>query len=178
LNLHSIVRGAITSVNPDTPSIWLKGVGYTTLPNGVQIPIYQPFFNVPVQVQGLSNQDLQHINYLNLEGVLRKVYAYSAVNGAVRAAFQGGDLLVFNDWNPVGVKDASGQWVRDSSGQIVMTYSQRYWKVVQVSERWPDNVAQGWTSAIIWQQTDSTQFVLDSNGKIVVDSNGHLVTSQ
>ena len=179
MNLHSIVRSAITSVNPDTPvdlapELRLRNARLMR----TQVPIYQPNFGVMVQIQGTSAQDLQHVNYLNLQSVLRKIYAYSAVNGAVRVALQGGDLLVFEDWNPVPVLDSNGGFIYDSNGDKVMTFAQRYWKVVQVLERWPDNVANGWTSAIIAEQTDSTRFVIDSNGDIAVDSNGQLVTSQ
>lgn len=177
LNLHGIVRAAIQSVNPDTLCIWQQSIGYRTLPDGSQATNYNNVWNVPVQVQGLSSGDLKQINYLNLEGILRKIYMFGSVDGVVRAAMKGGDLLVFPDFTPQAVLDSSKSFIRDSNGQVVVWFPQRFWKIVQVMERWPGVTERGWSSAIVCQQTLSTNFVIDSDGEIAVDSWGNLLVA-
>lgn len=209
MNLHGIVRGAITAVNPDTICTWQQSTGYryTNDGTGRQIPTFNTVFDVRAQVQGLSSPDLQHAERMNLQGLLRKVYVYGSINGVVRAEFMGGDLLVFNDGNPApiwtatlegtpvlnkdgtAVLDSRGQPVMgtpiiavgtrpllDSNGRTVFAMSARVWKVTQVSERYPDASANGWTGAIITMQTDQPpKFVTDSSGKYVLDTYGQLV---
>lgn len=181
MNLHDIVRGAITSVNPDTVCTWQQSTGYRYANDGTgrQVPTFNTVFGVKVQVQGLNGPDLQHAERLNLQGLLRKIFVYGSINGVVRVEFMGGDLLVFNDGNPSPVWTTTPEGARpllNSAGTVVFAMSARVWKVVQVSERYPDASANGWTGAIISLQTGPPpKFVTDSSGKYVLDSYGQLV---
>lgn len=47
------------------------------------------------QVQPLSYQDLEHLSGLNIQGIQRGVWLYGDVEGIIRLAGLGGDLIVF-----------------------------------------------------------------------------------
>lgn len=130
MNLHGIVRGAITSVNPDIIVPYYKSTGYTKDATFAQAPSYAAPVNVPVQVQALSARDLQHTELVNMEGVKRSVHMYGNTQGIVRADKKGGDLLYFP------------QVPRGTS---------YIWKVVAVLETWPD-----WCRVAVVLQLDAS----------------------
>lgn len=132
LNLHGIVRGAITAVNPDIVIAWRRSSGSTTGDSGRRTPTYDASVNIDAQVQPVSSDDLKHIDKLNLQGTFRKVYAFGDIQGIVRPELKGGDLLAF----PL-------------SGAI-----NRSWLVVHVLESWtPD--ATGWCCVIAALQDET-----------------------
>lgn len=117
MNLHGIVRGAITSVNPDISATFRQSIGNTVDAAGNQAPNYTDFPDVQIQVQAAEAEDLTHINNFNQEGVYRAVYMYGNTQGVVRPNRKGGDILQF----PQELGDAVQDWL-----------------VVKVSETWPD----------------------------------------
>lgn len=117
MNLHGIVRGAITSVNPDIVVPYYKSTGYGQDATFAQVPQYAAPVNVPIQVQALTARELQHKELVNIEGLKRGVYMYGNTQGIVRADKKGGDLLYFPQ-------------VPQGTSYI--------WKVVVVFETWPD----------------------------------------
>lgn len=117
MNLHGIVRGAITSVNPDILVPYYKSTGYGQDATFAQVPQYAAPVNVPIQVQALTARELQHKELVNIEGLKRAVYMYGNTQGIVRADKKGGDLLYFPQ-------------VPQGTNYI--------WKVVVVFETWPD----------------------------------------
>lgn len=127
MNLHGIVRGAITTVNPDIDAVYLRSLMYTTDAAGIQTPSYAPPEVARIQVQALSAKDLQQIAHLNIEGVLRAVYMYGNTQGVVRQDVKGGDLLQFPE----------------TPADLIS----KDWLVVQVFETWPD-----WSKVAVWQQ--------------------------
>jgi hypothetical protein len=132
LNLHSIVRGVINTVNPDIQGLWLQSAGNTVNANFQQAPAYAQPVKVRLQVQPPSGRDLQHINFLNLQGVFRTVYMFSDPDAIVRITAKGGDLLQFPQF----------------AGEPNDT-----WLVTQVSEKW--NVADGgFSRVLVTLQTD------------------------
>ena len=110
LNLHAIVRGAITAVNPDTVATWRRSRGYETDARGKRVPVFDDFPGTRIQVQPPSGKDLQHLDALNIEGITRSVHTYGNPDGVDRKQAAGGDLFV---------------WCGDT------------WKVVTVMETWP-----------------------------------------
>jgi hypothetical protein len=125
MNLHGIVRAAITTVNPDIMAPWLQSSGNTVDAAGNATPTYTTT-TIPIQVQAMTAQDLRQVNGMNLQGVLRSVYCYGNKQGVVRVAQKGGDILQFPEVpNPVG-------------GTV------RNWLVVKVVETWPD-----WSKCIV-----------------------------
>lgn len=132
LNLHSTVRGAINSVNPDRLVTWLESTGYTTAADGTQTPAYTTHASIDAQIQAATGKDLKHPNLQNVQGVVRSVYMFGNKQGVVRVDAKGGDLLTF----------------AQSVGGAVQT-----WLVVAVLETWnPD--ATGWCKVGVVLQVD------------------------
>lgn len=132
MNLHSVVRGAIQTVNPDITAVFLASTGNAPDAAGKQTPTYAAPVNVQVQVQPLSSQDLQHLDFLNLQGEFRALYLYGDAEGIVRVNQQGGDIFKFAPF----------------AGQAVRT-----WLTVKADETW--NVdAGGWSRVLVQLQAD------------------------
>lgn len=133
LNLHSEVRGAITSVNPDIAATYRSSGGYTTDAAGNRTPTLVDTA-VTIQVQALSAKDLRQLDYLNIEGVQRSVYMFGNTQGVDRPDLKGGDLLVFK--------------------QTVGSLLSQTWLVVGVLETWTPDLP-GWCKLAIVLQTDA-----------------------
>jgi len=116
LNLHGIAGPIVASVNPKTPAIVKISSGYTTLADGSRTPAYElPFTQTMAQVQPLTFRDIQQLSGLNLQGMRVGIYLDGKLDGLVRSARKGGDLVVIN------------------SGVHAGTYL-----VALVLEQWPD----------------------------------------
>ena len=124
LNLHAEVRAAIQTVNPDIAVSWSKSTGSTTDTAGAQTPTYAAAATIRAQVQPVAGDDLRQIEYLNMQGIFRTVYAFGDIEGIARPDLKGGDLL-----------------------QFPFNGTQRNWKVVHVLETWNPDAA-GWCSVI------------------------------
>ena len=109
MDLHREAN-VIAAVNPYTDVVIQKSAGYTTNSDGKQVPLYTPLI-VSVEIQALAIHELKHLEDLNIQGVTRKLYSHGSVNSIIRAAYEGGDLVIWNCQN---------------------------WKVVHVFESWPD----------------------------------------
>lgn len=111
MNLHGIVRRAITTVNPDVPGVMMVSLGtYTTDAAGHRVPAYSEQ-DVTVQLQPLSYTDLMKIDGLNLQGIKKKAYVNGNFEGVNRPSQKGGDKLIV-------------------SGET--------WLITQPLEEWPD----------------------------------------
>jgi hypothetical protein len=134
MNLHSIVRGAINSVNADRPALFLRSTGNTVNADFSQTPSYAAGVAVRIQIQPLGKEELRHVEKLNMQGTFRTIFMYGDTQQIVRVTQQGGDLLQFAPFQ----------------GQAVQN-----WKVVgPVSGAW--NVENGgWTKLIVCLQTDT-----------------------
>lgn len=133
LNLHSIVRGAITTVNPDYLGVWRQSTGYTQDRTGRPVPQYTDHANTAMQVQALSGKDLLHEAFQSMQGVKRAVHVFGNVTGVVRPDGTGGDLLLFPEFR---------------GGP------NRTWLVVVVMESWSPDV-RGWCRVGVVLQTDT-----------------------
>lgn len=111
MNLHAIASGVIAAVNPPIKVTVKRSTGYTTAASGKRTPTYQTTNNVDAQVQGVNAKELEHLNAMNIQGVLRSVHINGDWRGIQRATQSGGDVLEFG-------------------GQT--------WLVVHVFETWPD----------------------------------------
>ncbi|HIE4429983.1 TPA: hypothetical protein ACXM9H_000954 [Burkholderia multivorans] len=121
MNLYSIVSGVIGTVNPFVPVTLQQSSGtYDTAPDGSRTPHYNASLQ-SVQVQALSAKEIQHLDGLNIQGVLRKAYLNGDWRGVYRATNQGGDLLQFA-----------------AAPGVPASLQGTTWKVVQVFETWPD----------------------------------------
>lgn len=126
MNLHALVRSSITTVNPDIDATLIKSTGYTVI-NYKQTPTYS-VTPVRIQVQGVKPSTLQHMDALNIQGVLRQVHMYGNTAGVVRADGTGGDILNFP---------------QSPGGEV------QSWKVVVVQETFPD-----WCSLVVQLQNE------------------------
>ncbi len=109
MNLHAIVRGAISSVNPDVTGTITRNNGtYTTQADGTQVPGYDAPVAVTLQVQPLSNRDLKQLDSMNIQGIDQAVYVNGPVTGVDRVAKKGGDLLTFlgSTWLATAILEA------------------------------------------------------------------------
>jgi hypothetical protein len=107
------------------------GVGTYNLNNAPAAPIgAEPMtssLTILAQVQPLTWRDLQQLDGLNLNGDRRGLYVSGDLNGVVRVALKGGDLVTLPD------------------GSV--------WLVVQQLEGW--NMTAGWTKAALVLQNGS-----------------------
>lgn len=127
MNLHQIVRGAVTAINPDVSGRVYISTGASTSASGKRVPTYDRYDDVPMQVQPLSMQDvgrLQQMDGLNVEGVMRAIYINGAPKGVDRVETKGGDVI-----HVLG----------------------HYWLVVAVLEPW-DNA--GWSKVGVAKQVN------------------------
>jgi len=128
LNLHGIVRGAITSVQSDTPIIYLQSTGSASTV-GKRTPTYAAPVTVLGQVQPVSGGQIRKYEFLQSQGIYRSIYFYGDVEAMVRSMQRGGDLVKFPQvpGNPVET-----------------------WLVSKVDETW----ATGWCRVIVTLQLD------------------------
>ncbi len=122
MNLRALANPVIQWTNPNISVTWIQSTGYTTGGDGTRTTTTSSS-TIQAQVQGLSANDLQHIDGLNIEGVKRSVHMYGNVQGVVRADSKGGDILQFPE----------------IPGGTIMN-----WRVIQVMETWPD-----WSRVIV-----------------------------
>ena len=93
MNLHGIVSGAIAAVNPFVPGVMRVSTGYTTGASGKRTPTYSEM-EVQVQLQALGFKDLQQIDGLSIQGVVKAAYVNGNFNGVNRPKQKGGDMLI------------------------------------------------------------------------------------
>lgn len=108
LDMHGIVRGAITSVNDDVPATWYSSTGYTNA-QGILTPTYATT-GITAQVQAKDHSGLIHDRALNYATDITTVYAFGNLSDLERPSGKGNDILNFNN-----------QW----------------WAITRVNEWWP-----------------------------------------
>lgn len=139
MNLHGIVRGAINSVNPDRPALFLLSIGNTVNADFSQTPTYAPGVPVRIQIQPLGKEELRHVEKLNMQGTFRTVFMFGNTQQIIRVTQQGGDLLQFAPFQ--------GQRIQN-------------WKTIGPVDG-PWNVEYGgWTKLIVCLQTDTPLSVI------------------
>lgn len=109
MNLHSLVRGMVTTVNSDETVTLKTSTSYTTSADGTQVPQYSTQ-SYSAQIQALQGNDLKQIDHLNLQGTLRKGYFYGDIQAIVRAASRGGDVIIRADGSVWLVKFVFETW--------------------------------------------------------------------
>lgn len=126
MNLRGTANSVTTAINPNITGAWLQSAGYTVGADFKQVPSYNTYADLLLQVQELTQADIRQMDGLNIQGVLKVVYINGLPLGVARTLGQGGDLLQF----PL----AGESTVRD-------------WLVVRVKEQYPD-----WASVIVCLQ--------------------------
>lgn len=95
LNLHSIVRGAINSVNPDQEVIILQSDGFE-IEDYEQKPRFLPPTSVMAQCQPVSDKAIALLNQERQNSIWWDFYLPGNWNGLCRSTEKGGDLLYWN----------------------------------------------------------------------------------
>lgn len=123
MNLHNLVRGAISAVNPDVTVVILQSNGFIEDEAGQQIPQYLPPVTVTAQIQPLNSEERQSVERLNQSRIYRNAYLNGDLSGLKRSTEQGGDLVYWNGYE---------------------------WWIDDVPEAW--NPTAGWTRVRLVQQ--------------------------
>lgn len=76
LNLHELVRGAITTVKPDESVLLYKAVGQTNLDGEVK-PSYNPAMSIKAQFQPNESNRLMHAEKTGVTTITEQVFLYS-----------------------------------------------------------------------------------------------------
>ena len=97
LNLHAIVRGAVSALHPDETVILRQSIGQKNV-KGRIAPVYAPALTVRAQIQTLSADNLTQAQSVNLTEIDRKAYLYAPdagrpPAGIIRPLARGGDML-------------------------------------------------------------------------------------
>jgi hypothetical protein len=129
LNLHGMVRGAITSSNSDIPITYLQSTGNTVSDTGKSTPSYAAPVTIMGQVQPVTGSQIRKYSFLQAQGTYKSVHLYGDIEAIQRVSNSGGDLLQF----PI------------VPGGPVYT-----WLVSKVDETWNT----GWCRVIVTLQLD------------------------
>ena len=103
INLHGVVRSAITALHPDITATLYQSTGQTTGPNGSVKSIYAPGVPIKAQMQSEGATTLYHADRVGMEEVNRKFYLFSTpeldkrIAGIVRPLSRGGDVFQLED---------------------------------------------------------------------------------
>ena len=97
MNLHSIVSGYVSAINPFLTASYQASNGYTTLPDGTRVPAYAIAVPVKVQKQPMQYLDLTRVDGLNISGEKSAFYVSGNWQGVARPAGKGGDLITLPD---------------------------------------------------------------------------------
>lgn len=127
MNLHNIVAGAVSAINPAMNATIQRSTGYTTAADGTRAPTYASPERVKAQVQALQYNDLTQLAGLNIQGEKRAMYLNGNWEGVARPDGRGGDLITLPD------------------GSV--------WLVVQVLENWASQ--DGWVKVAVTRQNGS-----------------------
>lgn len=114
MNLHGIAGPMVGIVNPFVPAQLLVSTGYTKNADGSTAPSYAAPKDIRVQAQELSFKELQHVENLNLQGILKSIYCPGAVQAVNRLAGTGGDKIVIagDTYLAVAISEAWPDWCR------------------------------------------------------------------
>lgn len=75
INLHHVVRGAITTVHPDETILWYQNKGASNV-GGILKPSYAEPLSLVAQVQSENDASLMHANRADMNTETIKIYLY------------------------------------------------------------------------------------------------------
>lgn len=95
MNLHDMVRGAITSVNADTPGAVYVSTGNANV-RGILTPQFK-YIPANLQVQAKAHKGVSHERGLQYTSALFTIYAYGDFKDIERPQGKGGDVCHFGE---------------------------------------------------------------------------------
>lgn len=114
MNMHGVVRGVITAVNPEVLGTLHPSTGTAIDSVGRRSPTYAAPATVMCQVQDLSQRDIMHLASLNVQGSQKTVYLRGQISGLSRTEGKSGDYLDLPDgkWLVTAVLEQWPDWAR------------------------------------------------------------------
>lgn len=115
MNLHNIVRTAISAINPDQQIIVKVFSGVDNSGTWAQLTYTET--TAIAQVQPMSSDDIQFVNNFNSSSQYKAMYIKGDWRGLNRVTESGGDLIIWDNkvWYVVSVPegwDATAGWTK------------------------------------------------------------------
>ncbi|WP_374413283.1 hypothetical protein [Novosphingobium colocasiae] len=132
MNLRAIANRSTRRINGNLPAILQRSTGYTTDDDGRQVPAYADDEPISIQMQALTQKEVEHLDRLNISDGQASVFANTQLSSVDRPSQTGGDLLIF------GTDAAIPESLRGTT-----------WLVVAILEGWPGS---GWCKAAVTSQ--------------------------
>ena len=110
MNLHGIVSGIVSAVNPMQEVTIEVSIGNVTLEDGSRVPKYAKPVKRMAQIQPLTSGDIQHLDSLNIQGVFQGIYISGHLDGLIRSDNKGGDRITFPDGKVYLVTTSIEDW--------------------------------------------------------------------
>ena len=132
MNLRNIANRATQRINPNLSATLQRSNGYTTSADGRRVPTYALDETVTIQVQALTQSEIEHLDKLNISNGQASAFIDTQLSSVDRPSQTGGDLIVFS--NDISIPDSL-------RGQT--------WLVVALLEGWAGS---GWSKAAITSQ--------------------------
>ncbi|WP_442321337.1 phage collar protein [Cernens ardua] len=112
MNLRQIANSATRQIHHNIAAQIYRSTGATVLPDGSQVPGYAPPIDIQVQMQAVSQRDLEHADAINLQGKLVSFWVNGQYHGIQRKQATGGDIIVVNgeQWLIVAVPEIWDLW--------------------------------------------------------------------
>ena len=138
MNLHAIVRGAITRVHDDQPFSILRSLP-TTVVNGVRVSQYEKIDGFAGNFQSEGDAALSYSNNAAQNTIVRRLYLYATDDRATRP---------WTIYRPLA-----------RSGDYIVNAKSEYWKVEAVVEDFSDD---GWELLrVTFQQTEPNLAIVE-----------------
>lgn len=107
------------AVNGNIEALLKASTGYTTTPDGTQVPQYTVQPKV-IQAQNMSVEDLKHLGFINQQGQFLSVYADGMIPAIRRAMQLGTSIIVMipygevdpTEWQVKAVLESYDDWVK------------------------------------------------------------------
>lgn len=119
MNLHNIVRSAITSINPDQTITLKKFLSDVIDEFGKVVNTFEES-EVIAQIQPVSSEKLQHLNNFNTSNTYQKVFLNGLQNGLSQPLSTNGDSFIIDnkEWLIV---EAPQQWKYSGWNSLIIS---------------------------------------------------------
>lgn len=119
IKVRAIANSAIQVVNKNLPATLVANEGFEIIPGGKQAPKLASY-EISVQMQSLSTQDLEHLGVINQQGEFIYCYARGQIEAIRRAKDKGADKISFvaygesepSEWLVTKVIESYPSWVK------------------------------------------------------------------
>lgn len=96
MNLHEIVKSAISAINPFQQITIIRKGGYTVDEYGVATSTTTETINVMADIQPVSSEDIKFITNYNQSTIYKAFWITGKASGLNRPLAKGGDII---EWN-------------------------------------------------------------------------------